>query len=82
VARVAIRARDELIETELPRQLGLVAHRPRCGARSSANTFRFWSTTAPQNITMHLKELYAEGDLDEEATCKAYLQVRARSRGR
>ena len=30
----------------------------------------------PQNITLHLKALYAEGELDEEATCKDYLQVR------
>ena len=32
--------------------------------------------TTPQNITLHLKELYAEGEIDEAATCKAYLQVR------
>jgi hypothetical protein len=32
--------------------------------------------TTFQNITLHLKELYAEGELDEAATCKAYLQVR------
>jgi hypothetical protein len=32
--------------------------------------------TTPQNITLHLKELYAEGELDEAATYKAYLQVR------
>jgi hypothetical protein len=32
--------------------------------------------TTPQNITLHLKELYAEGEIDEVATCKAYLQVR------
>jgi hypothetical protein len=31
--------------------------------------------TMPQNITLHLKELYAEGELDEAATRKAYLQV-------
>ncbi len=30
----------------------------------------------PQNITLHLKALYAEGELDEAATCKEYLQVR------
>ena len=30
----------------------------------------------PQNITMHLKAIYAEGELSEEATCKEYLQVR------
>jgi len=32
--------------------------------------------TTPQNITQHLREIYADGELDEAATCKAYLQVR------
>jgi hypothetical protein len=32
--------------------------------------------TTPQNITLHLKAIYAEGELTEEATCKQYLQVR------
>lgn len=32
--------------------------------------------TTPQNITLHLKAIYAEGELDETATCKDYLQVR------
>jgi hypothetical protein len=32
--------------------------------------------TTPQNITQHLREIYAEGELDEAATCKAFLQVR------
>jgi hypothetical protein len=32
--------------------------------------------TTPQNITQHLREIYAEGELDEPATCKASLQVR------
>lgn len=32
--------------------------------------------TTPQNITQHLKAIYAEGELDEAATCKEYLQVR------
>ncbi|RAR62896.1 MULTISPECIES: RhuM family protein [Halomonadaceae] len=30
----------------------------------------------PQNITMHLKNVYADGELVEEATCKDFLQVR------
>lgn len=30
----------------------------------------------PQNITLHLRELYAEGELVEGATCKPFLQVR------
>jgi len=32
--------------------------------------------TTPQNITLHLKALYAEGEIQEAATCKEYLQVR------
>jgi len=32
--------------------------------------------TTPQNITLHLKAVFAEGELAEEATCKDYLQVR------
>ena len=29
----------------------------------------------PQNITMHLKNIYSEGELSETATCKDFLQV-------
>lgn len=32
--------------------------------------------TTPQNITLHLKAIYAEGEQSESATCKDYLQVR------
>jgi hypothetical protein len=32
--------------------------------------------TTPQNVTLHLKDLFAEGELSEAATCKEYLQVR------
>jgi hypothetical protein len=32
--------------------------------------------TTPQNITLHLKGIYTEGELAEMATCKDYLQVR------
>jgi hypothetical protein len=31
--------------------------------------------TTPQNITLHLKNIYAEGELQEQATCKDFLQV-------
>ncbi len=31
--------------------------------------------TTPQNITLHLAAIYEEGELDEGATCKNYLQV-------
>jgi hypothetical protein len=33
--------------------------------------------TTPQNITLHLKAIYAEGELKEDATCKEYLQVQS-----
>ncbi|HEL5028380.1 TPA: virulence RhuM family protein [Stenotrophomonas maltophilia] len=32
--------------------------------------------TTPQNVTQHVKALYAEGEVDPEATCKSGLQVR------
>ena len=32
--------------------------------------------TTPQNVTLHLGGIFAEGELVEAATCKAYLQVR------
>lgn len=35
--------------------------------------------TTPQNVTLHLKAIFAEGELDEAATCKDYLQVRSES---
>lgn len=31
--------------------------------------------TTPQNITIHLKNIFEEGELTEEATCKDFLQV-------
>lgn len=31
--------------------------------------------TTPQNITQHVKAVYSEGEVKEEATCKTYLQV-------
>ena len=31
--------------------------------------------TTPQNITIHLKNIYEEGELEEKATCKDFLQV-------
>jgi len=30
----------------------------------------------PQNIPLHLKAIYEEGELDEQPTCKDYLQAR------
>jgi hypothetical protein len=31
--------------------------------------------TTPQNITLHIKSIYQEGELNQYATCKDYLQV-------
>lgn len=31
--------------------------------------------TTPQNITLHIKNVYTDGELEESATCKNYLQV-------
>ena len=31
--------------------------------------------TTPQNITQHLKNIYAESEVDQTATCKDFLQV-------
>src|SRR3989337_3927756 len=31
--------------------------------------------TTPQNITIHLKNIFEEGELSEAATCKDFLQV-------
>ena len=36
--------------------------------------------TTPQNVTQHLKAIFAEGELAEAATCKDYLQVRSEGR--
>jgi hypothetical protein len=42
---------------------------------SQAALGRLYQTT-PQNITQHIRAIYAEGELDQAATCKSYLQVR------
>lgn len=31
--------------------------------------------TTPQNITLHIKNIYEDGELNEDSTCKDYLQV-------
>ncbi|MBQ8962934.1 MAG: virulence RhuM family protein [Clostridia bacterium] len=31
--------------------------------------------TTPQNITFHIRNIYQDGELDEDSTCKDYLQV-------
>ncbi|MBF0181507.1 MAG: virulence RhuM family protein [Magnetococcales bacterium] len=36
--------------------------------------------TTPQNVTIHLKTIYQDGELDPVATCKEFLQVRQEGR--
>ncbi len=33
--------------------------------------------TTPQNVTIHVKSIYEDGELEAEASCKDYLQVRS-----
>src|SRR5258707_15446037 len=42
---------------------------------TQAQMAELFQTTA-QNVTLHLKAIFAEGELVEAATCKDYLQVR------
>jgi len=41
----------------------------------SQKSMGFVFDTTPQNITIHLKNIFESGELVEEATCKEYLQV-------
>jgi len=41
---------------------------------SQAAIAKMYNTT-PQNITMHIRNIYEDGELVEEATCKEFLQV-------
>jgi len=43
--------------------------------RSMAELFQ----VKPQNITMHLKNIFAERELQEDSTCKEFLQVQKES---
>jgi hypothetical protein len=43
---------------------------------TQATTAELFQTT-PQNITLHLKNIYGEAELNEAATCKDFLQVQA-----
>lgn len=41
---------------------------------SQRNIAQLYQTT-PQNITLHIKNIYSDGELEEISTCKNYLQV-------
>lgn len=65
----------------------LVLYQTEAGARLSCRFVNgeVWLTqaaiaelyaTTPQNVTMHLAAIYEDGELEPEATCKEFLQVR------
>lgn len=66
---------------------GIVVYQAKSGAIELRGDFRhdtIWATqaqiadifdTTPQNITLHLKNVFAEGELEEKTTCKEFLQV-------
>lgn len=37
--------------------------------------------TTTQNITLHIRNIYKEGELQQFSTCKDFLQVRGKSNG-
>lgn len=41
---------------------------------NQASIAKLYNTT-PQNVTMHIKNIYADGELDMDSTCKEFLQV-------
>ena len=41
---------------------------------NQASIAKLYNTT-PQNVTMHIKNIYADGELDMDSTCKDFLQV-------
>jgi len=47
--------------------------------KTNSKILIYQSPTGRQDITMHLKNIYKEGELDEKATCKDYLQVQTRA---
>jgi hypothetical protein len=71
---------------KIPKQ-GVVIYQAKSGAIELRGDFTretLWATqaqiagifgTTPQNITLHLKNVYKEKELSKQATCKEYLQV-------
>lgn len=56
-------------------------HNPPLEGRSWTRTATLFQTT-PQNITQHIRSVYEDGELTEEATCKQVLQVRQEGKRR
>lgn len=87
------RSESNRMQREMPeKKHGIVLYKSHDG--STALTVRLqgqtvWLTqaqmaelfqTTPQNITMHIANVYADGELPESATCKDYLQVQTEGR--
>ena len=74
--------------TEPRRRSAWCCTRPRTGRPASRCVSRGWAVwltqahlaelyqTTPQNITLHLRAIYEDGELSEGATCKSHIQVR------
>ena len=74
---------------ELPPQSSLILYQTEDGRTRIQCRFEnetLWLTqaqiaelfqTTPQNVTLHLKAIFCEGELSEAATCKDCLQVRS-----
>ncbi len=82
------RGTDKVTSSEMPSTSSLIFYQTEDGQTRVQCRFEdetIWLTqaqiaelfqTTPQNITLHLKAVFAEGELSEMATCKDYLQVR------
>ena len=76
-----------MTQTETPSSVDIIFYETPQGAVRVEIHYEdetFWLTQAelaalfqvsPQNITLHLKNIYSQGELDEAATCKEFLQV-------
>ena len=65
----------------------LIIYQTKAGAiefKAEVKTQNLWATqaqmaklfdTSPQNITIHLKNIFSDEELYENATCKEFLQV-------
>jgi hypothetical protein len=78
-----------MIKTDVTRSDQLLLYRSEDGrtrVEVRLQDENFWMTraamaelyqTTPQNITLHLKAIYEEGELESHATCKEFLQVQS-----
>lgn len=80
-----------MTERDEPQPVGsVILHHPEDGPTRVECRFQYeglWLTqsrmailfeTAPQNVSLHLEAIFAEGELEEIATCKEYSQLRSK----